>query len=183
MLSQIETDGYAIQDDILSGSQVDELIETLEKQQEGESLLRLGRTFAVRNLLQLPEIGKLAESESVSELARAVLGDTAFPVRGILFDKIPEANWKVPWHQDVTIAVREKEEVEDEEVEDEDDTDEDDQAALLRAKASLSRLRRAMTTRISFCRSAGTWRSWKYRSSRPVMPRLASSSIRRFSSR
>jgi ectoine hydroxylase-related dioxygenase (phytanoyl-CoA dioxygenase family) len=31
-----------------------------------------------------------------------------FPVRGILFDKIPEANWKVPWHQDVTIAVQEK---------------------------------------------------------------------------
>jgi ectoine hydroxylase-related dioxygenase (phytanoyl-CoA dioxygenase family) len=27
-------------------------------------------------------------------------------VRGILFDKLPEANWKVPWHQDLSIAVR-----------------------------------------------------------------------------
>jgi len=41
-------------------------------------------------------------------LARIILGFGAFPVRGILFDKIPDANWKVPWHQDVTIAVREK---------------------------------------------------------------------------
>jgi ectoine hydroxylase-related dioxygenase (phytanoyl-CoA dioxygenase family) len=26
-------------------------------------------------------------------------------VRGLLFDKTPEANWPVPWHQDLTIAV------------------------------------------------------------------------------
>jgi ectoine hydroxylase-related dioxygenase (phytanoyl-CoA dioxygenase family) len=26
-------------------------------------------------------------------------------VRGILFDKTPGANWKVPWHQDLSIAV------------------------------------------------------------------------------
>jgi ectoine hydroxylase-related dioxygenase (phytanoyl-CoA dioxygenase family) len=32
----------------------------------------------------------------------------AFAVRGILFDKTPDANWKVVWHQDLTIAVRER---------------------------------------------------------------------------
>ena len=37
-----------------------------------------------------------------------ILGEMFFPVRGILFDKIPDANWKVPWHQDVTIAVQER---------------------------------------------------------------------------
>ena len=25
--------------------------------------------------------------------------------RAILFDKTPDSNWKVPWHQDVAIAV------------------------------------------------------------------------------
>jgi len=39
-----------------------------------------------------------------------VLGEEAFPVRAILFDKTPEANWKVAWHQDLTIAVAEKRE-------------------------------------------------------------------------
>ena len=37
-----------------------------------------------------------------------ILGEGAFPVRGIFFDKTPEANWKVGWHQDLTIAVRER---------------------------------------------------------------------------
>lgn len=37
---------------------------------------------------------------------RGELGPGAFPVRGMLFDKTPVANWKVGWHQDLTIAVQ-----------------------------------------------------------------------------
>jgi len=109
---QVEIDGYAVQEGVLTESEVAALIEALERQQEGEKLLRNGRVFAVRNLLDLPAIRELAESARVRQLAEAVLGDTAFAVRGILFDKIPQANWKVPWHQDVTIAVRAREDVE-----------------------------------------------------------------------
>lgn len=112
MTSQIEDDGYAIQDGVLTDSEIGELIDVLERQQDGERLQRNGRIFAVRNLLELPEISKLAKSAPVRELSEAVLGERAFAVRGILFDKIPEANWKVPWHQDVTIAVRGKVDVE-----------------------------------------------------------------------
>lgn len=112
LLRQVETDGYAVQEGILSEREIDELIGAIEGQQNGESLLRHGRVFAVRNLLDLPEIRRLAESVSVRALALSVLGARAFPVRGILFDKIPEANWKVPWHQDVTIAVQRREEIE-----------------------------------------------------------------------
>lgn len=112
ILRQVETDGFAVQEDTLSELEVDELINAIERRQDGEGLLRQGRIFALRNLLDLPEISALAESQPVRELAQAVVGDTAFPVRGILFDKIPEANWKVPWHQDVTIAVRKREDIE-----------------------------------------------------------------------
>jgi ectoine hydroxylase-related dioxygenase (phytanoyl-CoA dioxygenase family) len=111
MLGQIANDGYAIREDVLSEAKIDELIDALARRQDGEGLLRRGRVFAVRNLLDLPEIRDLASSEPVLNLARAVLGNAAFPVRGILFDKIPEANWKVPWHQDVTIAVQTREDV------------------------------------------------------------------------
>lgn len=105
-------DGYAIQEGVLTDPVIDEMIDALERRQDGGRLLRNGKIFAVRNLLDLREIGELAESAPVRELAEAVLGEKAFAVRGILFDKIPEANWKVPWHQDVTIAVRAKEDVE-----------------------------------------------------------------------
>jgi len=48
---------------------------------------------------------ELSESERLRALVHPILGHKARVVRGILFDKIEAANWKVPWHQDVTIAV------------------------------------------------------------------------------
>ncbi len=61
----------------------------------------------IRNLLELaPSIRKLAQSQEIRSLVAPILGDTAQVVRGIFFDKQPSANWKVPWHQDLTIAVK-----------------------------------------------------------------------------
>jgi ectoine hydroxylase-related dioxygenase (phytanoyl-CoA dioxygenase family) len=59
-----------------------------------------------RNLLALSAIQSLARSEPVRHLATAVLGTHCFAVRALLFDKTPDANWKVIWHQDLTIATR-----------------------------------------------------------------------------
>jgi ectoine hydroxylase-related dioxygenase (phytanoyl-CoA dioxygenase family) len=39
------------------------------------------------------------------------LGPGSFAVRGILFNKLPGTNWKVAWHQDCVIAVREHRDV------------------------------------------------------------------------
>jgi len=59
-----------------------------------------------RHLLDIPAVQELARSEPVRAVAEAALGEHCFAVRGILFDKTPGANWKVTWHQDLTIAVR-----------------------------------------------------------------------------
>jgi ectoine hydroxylase-related dioxygenase (phytanoyl-CoA dioxygenase family) len=64
-----------------------------------------------RNLLDLPDIRTLAASEPVRLLASSILGDRCFAVRALLFDKTPDANWKVIWHQVLTIATRERVEV------------------------------------------------------------------------
>jgi ectoine hydroxylase-related dioxygenase (phytanoyl-CoA dioxygenase family) len=48
----------------------------------------------------------------VTQLARSLIGPDAQPVRAVLFDKTEQANWAVAWHQDRTIAVRERIEVE-----------------------------------------------------------------------
>jgi ectoine hydroxylase-related dioxygenase (phytanoyl-CoA dioxygenase family) len=72
----------------------------------------LGDTqHAQRNLLDVPIVRELAVSEPVKQLLTACLGDECFAVRGILFNKTPESNWKVTWHQDKTIAVRERKDV------------------------------------------------------------------------
>ncbi len=66
------------------------------------------RRGGVRNLLDFPRMRLLANSSEILRSVEAILGDGARVVRGILFDKTEDANWKVPWHQDVTIAVNER---------------------------------------------------------------------------
>lgn len=66
-----------------------------------------GRPAGLRNLLaEDPIIAQLCHSMEFLSLAQAILGPEARAVRVILFDKSAEANWGVPWHQDLNIAVR-----------------------------------------------------------------------------
>lgn len=50
----------------------------------------------------------LAPDGAPGRIAAAALGPDARPVRAILFDKTPVTNWTLGWHQDRTIAVRER---------------------------------------------------------------------------
>lgn len=107
--------GFAIVPDVLSTKQVCLLREALTHVTEPSSVRRHegGSVYALRNLLEIsPEIQALSQSETVRTLVDPLLGDACLPVRGILFDKVPNANWKVPFHQDVTIAVRSRVDVE-----------------------------------------------------------------------
>ncbi len=110
---EIEQYGFAACDEVLSGTEVKKLLAAMERVNDTSSVRRRGGIFAVRNLLDVsPEVQRLARSPVVRALVEPVLGAECFPVREILFDKIPGANWKVPWHQDVTIAVQNKVEIE-----------------------------------------------------------------------
>jgi ectoine hydroxylase-related dioxygenase (phytanoyl-CoA dioxygenase family) len=72
---------------------------------------RVGGRGGMRNLLDMPGVQSVARSAAVRRVAQAVLGDGCVAVRGIFFDKAPTKNWKVPWHQDLTIAVCEARQV------------------------------------------------------------------------
>jgi ectoine hydroxylase-related dioxygenase (phytanoyl-CoA dioxygenase family) len=48
----------------------------------------------------------------VGSIVAELLGNAAFPVRAIMFDKNSAANWSLGWHQDRTICVAERIEVE-----------------------------------------------------------------------
>jgi hypothetical protein len=49
----------------------------------------------------------------IGAIAARALEGSPKPVRAILFDKTPAANWSLPWHQDRVVAVRERIDVED----------------------------------------------------------------------
>lgn len=53
----------------------------------------------------------LAPSGAVGAVAAQVLGPRCRPVRAILFDKTPAANWSLAWHQDRTIVVQTRKDV------------------------------------------------------------------------
>ena len=50
----------------------------------------------------------LAPTGPVGAVAASVLGDACQPVRAILFDKTHAINWSLAWHQDRTIAVQKR---------------------------------------------------------------------------
>jgi ectoine hydroxylase-related dioxygenase (phytanoyl-CoA dioxygenase family) len=50
----------------------------------------------------------LAIDGCIGAVAATVLGKGAKAVRAILFNKSPESNWSLAWHQDRTICVKEK---------------------------------------------------------------------------
>jgi hypothetical protein len=114
MREEVEANGFATCGAVLSPTEIAELLAAISRMNEHPGLRKKTGVSAVRNLLEeCPEIRKLACSQAVRDLIEPVLGTDCFPVRGILFDKVPEANWKVPWHQDVTIAVQNRIEADD----------------------------------------------------------------------
>ena len=111
--AEVDSNGFAIREGVPSLDEVAKLLFSLEKIGQDGAVRKRGGIFAIRNLLDVySEVRNIAHSPAVRGLVEPILGSEFFPVRGILFDKIPDANWKVPWHQDVTIAVQDKVEAE-----------------------------------------------------------------------
>jgi hypothetical protein len=68
---------------------------------------RAGSRYGIRNLLNLlPGLRSLVAESRVRALAEALVGQDARVVRSIFYDKTPQTNWQVGWHQDTTIAVQ-----------------------------------------------------------------------------
>lgn len=103
MKTDYQEKGFFLLQNVLSDTEVQQLIQILNPLTE--ELMPYG----VRDLMRkLPEIQALATSDILLNIAKHILGDHAKPVRSVFFDKIPQANWNVAWHQDTSIAVSEK---------------------------------------------------------------------------
>lgn len=110
--AEIDENGFVILEKVFGDETVSRLTSELAKLKSVNSVSRKSESvYGVRNLLDLsPEIREFSASESVRKTVESLLGEKARVVRAIFFDKTPDANWKVPWHQDLTIAVKERRE-------------------------------------------------------------------------
>ena len=105
---EIERNGFVLLPNGLSFGSVSLLREALD---------RIGskkRNYGIRNVAaEVPEIRQLADSEFVRALLKPFFDREPFLVQSIFFDKTSTANWKVGWHQDLTIPVMQRLDTED----------------------------------------------------------------------
>ena len=114
MRHQIDKMGFAIREAVVDETTIELLCRELERAEiERLGSQRAGRAFGLRDLMNVvPATRSFAHSDRLMSLVEPILGRGARVVRGIYFDKHKDANWKVAWHQDLTIAVRERIDVE-----------------------------------------------------------------------
>jgi ectoine hydroxylase-related dioxygenase (phytanoyl-CoA dioxygenase family) len=104
--AEFARDGYFIQEGVLSTEEVEQLRAAVARIPDGDAVRRKRGVYGVRNLLEIcPEVQTLARQPQVRQFVSPTLGDRAFAVRAILFDKIPDANWSLFWHQDNVVSV------------------------------------------------------------------------------
>lgn len=97
MKHAVEEHGFSIFTGVINPERQRELVSTLGP------VSGAGR----RGLLSDPSVAELARAPAILQLVRPHMPSAeSFAVRAIYFDKSPEANWLVPWHQDLTLAVR-----------------------------------------------------------------------------
>jgi hypothetical protein len=104
MRAVLRRDGAVLAPTILGKGDIDAL-RGLADDQVGE---RPGARLHGADILK----AVLSSSGPVGALAARLTSPAARPVRAVMFDKTPRANWAVAWHQDRTIPVRHRVEVE-----------------------------------------------------------------------
>ncbi len=100
LASNLDIHGFAIVPNMIDAAACDALA----------SLLGDANGAGTRDMLRNQKVAELAES-LLGELVRPHLPLSPIPVRGIYFDKRPETNWLVAWHQDLTLALKQQVEV------------------------------------------------------------------------
>jgi hypothetical protein len=109
----LDRDGYVLLCDVLDAAAVAraaaDCAAALEAGAADESVLtsKRGRAYGARNLLRLwPGAVDLLHVEPLASTLKRQLGEAAGVVRGLYFDKPPGATWSLPWHRDMTVAVK-----------------------------------------------------------------------------
>lgn len=112
--SELEKNGFSILSNIYTDEEIDLIAACIENSvQEGNSFMKTKNLFAIRQLLKnIPELNEIIFNDKLSELILALSKSKIFLTKAIYFDKPSESNWFVAYHQDLSISVNQKAELE-----------------------------------------------------------------------
>ena len=109
----IDRDGFAVLRHVFDRCEIDRSLDDLEcvlrMQKDEEGSIRSSRelVYAARNLISVwPRSLELARAPALCQTVCELLGPGCGLVRALFFDKPPGRSWSLPWHKDMTIAVR-----------------------------------------------------------------------------
>src|SRR3954470_5494238 len=98
----MENGGDGIFEHVVSRAEADAVAGALSR-------AKVRRTKAgARHVLAVPAVRALAHDPRLTARAALYVGSGATPFRATLFDKSPDANWLVAWHQDTALPLRER---------------------------------------------------------------------------
>ena len=101
----VDEQGFAVVPALFSPSETIALLVSLA------DLTERGHRAGLRHVLRHPTINLIARDRRLIRIVEPLLGSTAFPFRATLFDKSPDSNWLIAWHQDTALPLREKREM------------------------------------------------------------------------
>ena len=110
---ELEENGYSVLSDLYSDAELVRISTCLQNAEENSSFLKTNNLFAIRQLFKnVPELGELLFNKKLSELISNLSQSEYFLTKAIYFDKPSESNWFVAYHQDLSISVDKKADLE-----------------------------------------------------------------------
>lgn len=114
---EICSEGFIIINDIYTEDEIKKLISLIEDKTKNDSENATFRKsqdlFAIRQFhKEIPEILDFVFNKNLKEIIESNFGKGYFITKSIYFDKPEKSNWFVAYHQDLTISVDKKIEVE-----------------------------------------------------------------------
>jgi len=102
--------GFTTVDNIYSDKEIEQILLTIEQaDNDKETFRKSADLFAIRQFLkEIPETKNLVFNYNLKGVVTQLLGDNYFVVKSIYFDKPETSNWYVSYHQDLTISVDKK---------------------------------------------------------------------------
>jgi hypothetical protein len=110
LAADLDRDGYVTLPAVFDQGRIEEMRQGLAQALEsGQPAIKgdEGAIYAARNILTLwPEVSTAWKVEPLVTALSDLLGSAFGLVRVLYFDKPPGQSWALPWHKDMTIAVR-----------------------------------------------------------------------------
>lgn len=102
--------GFAIIDNIYTTEEVETLLQQINQANtDKETFRKSAGLFAIRQFLkEVPSTLDIILNSNLKTILRQIFGNKYFVVKSIYFDKPQTSNWYVSYHQDLTISVDKK---------------------------------------------------------------------------